>query len=146
MGKMGSNTRVLTGREARREMARRERREAANVPEWKRRQIAARAATVERLTQQGISPKDLKAEYDKGFEAGFKAAAEPITKGCYAAVCLALKELHGFGHKRCMEVLRHIDDQLIYTMDGQELADRVLDEMKLEILMNEPLDRVQEKE
>ena len=145
MGKMGSNVRVLSGRDARREMARRERHDAANVPEWKRRQIAARAATVERLSQQGISPRDLKEEYDKGYEDGFKAAAEPIIKGCYAAVCLALKELHGFGHEQCMAVLRHIDDQLIYTMDGQELAERVLDEMGLEIVMDEPLGRVQEK-
>ena len=145
MGKVnfGKNTRILTGREARREQRRQDAREAQQMPEWKRRQIAARAAAVERLSQQGISPKDLKAEYDKGFEEGFKAAAEPITKGCYAAVCLALKELHGFGKKRCMEVLRHIDEQLIYTMDGQEFADRVMDEMGLEIVFSEALDRVQ---
>lgn len=125
---------------------RRDRRAALDVPEWKKRQIAARAATVERLSQQGISPRDLKKEYDRGFDEGFMAAAEPITKGCYAAVCLALKELHGFGHKRCLEVLRHIDDQLVYTMDGQELADKVLDEMGLEIHFREALDRVQEKD
>jgi len=138
-------TQVLSGREARREQARRDRRAALDIPEWKKREMAARSAAVERLSQQGISPKDLKAEYDRGFDEGFRAAAEPITKGCYAAVCLALKELYGFGSKRCMDVLRHIDEQLIYTMDGQEFADRVLDEMKLEIQFREPMDRIQEK-
>ena len=139
-------SRVLTGREARREAERRERMSAADVPAWKVRQIAARAAATERLSQQGISPKDLKAEYDRGFDEGFMAAAEPITKGCYAAVCLALRELHGFGSKRCMAVLRHIDEHLVYTMDGQEMADRVLDEMGLTIMFKEAIDRVQEKQ
>ena len=143
--KFGSKTRILTGREARREQAKRDRSEFADIPEWRKRQIAVRAAAMERISQQGISPQDLKAEYDKGFEEGFKAAAEPIIKGCYAAVCLALKELHGFGSTRCMKVLKHVDDQLAVTMDGQEYADKVLDEMKLEIRFNEGVDRIQPK-
>lgn len=65
--KLIPKTRVLTGREARREQDRRDRRAALDVPEWKKQKIAARAATVERLSQQGISPKDLRAEFDKGF-------------------------------------------------------------------------------
>lgn len=143
--KFGANKKVITGREAKREQERRNRREAVEIPEWKKKQIALRTATLERISKQGISPQDLKAEYDKGFEEGFRAAAEPITKGCYAAVCLALKELYGFGSGRCMKVLRYIDDQLISTMDGQEFADRVLDEMKLEIRFNEGVDRIQAK-
>ena len=138
-------TRVLTGREARREQARRDRRAALDIPEWKKREIALKTAEMERISRQGISPRDLKAEYDRGFEEGFRAAAEPITKGCYAAVCLALKDLYGFGSKRCMDVLRHIDEQLICTMDGEEFAERVLDEMKLRIVFSEGVDRIQEK-
>lgn len=45
-----------------------------------------------------------------------------------------------------MDVLSHMDNQLICAMDGQEVADRVLDEMKLEILFREGIDRVQMKE
>ena len=133
----------MTGREARRDQERRDKRAINDVPEWKKRQIAARARLVERLSQQGITPEDVKREYDRGFEEGFKAAAEPITKGCYAAVCLALSEIFGFGRVRCRRVLQRIDEKLIYTMDGQEFADEVMAKMKLQIVFDEPMDRVQ---
>ena len=58
-----------------------------------------------RLIKNGITPQDLKAEYDKGWTAGFTKAAEPTIRSCYAAVCLALNDLYGFGSKRCADVL-----------------------------------------
>lgn len=51
----------------------------------------ARQKAIERLSQQGISPADLKAEYDKGFKAGYDMAAGNSIKMAYAAICLALK-------------------------------------------------------
>ena len=139
-------TKILSGREARREQERRERKQAASIPEWKKRQIAAKAALIERLSQNGITPNDLRAEYDKGFNEGFKRASEPIIKGCYAAICLALHDLYGFGAERCKRVLRAVDGHLIYTLTGEELIEQVLNDMDLEIRMDDPIERVADKE
>lgn len=115
------------------------------LPEYVQRKIAARQATMERISQQGISPQDLKRECDKAFDRGFMLAAEPITKGCYAAVVLVLHELFGFGRERCMRVLRALDERLVLTMDGQEYADQVLSDIGVEIDFGEAIDRIVEK-
>ena len=47
------------------------------------------------LVKNGITIKDLEENYNKGYEAGFAVASGPVIKTCYAAVCLALNELHG---------------------------------------------------
>lgn len=132
------------GRKERREQERRERRDAV-LPEYVQRKIAARQATMERISQQGISPQDLKRECDKAFDRGFMLAAEPITKGCYAAVVLVLHELFGFGRERCMRVLRALDERLVLTMDGQEYADQVLSDIGVKIDFGEAIDRIVEK-
>ena len=131
-------------RAQRRRLARLEQRDTLEIPEHKKREIAARLEAVERLSRQGISPQDLKQEYDRGFDEGFMSAAMPITKGCYAAVCLALKELYGFGPKRCLNVLRKIDEKLLYTLDGRELIDQVFEDVGLSINFKEPFDRIEE--
>ncbi len=132
-------------RKERRSAERQQRHQAAQTPDWIKAKLAARAAVMERISQQGISPQDLAREYDKGYKDGFMAAGVPITKGCYAAVCLAVHELFGFGKKRCVDVLRNIDERLIYMMDSQEYADKVLDEIGLEIRWADPMDRIAEK-
>lgn len=63
-----------------------------------------------RLIKNGITPEDLQANYDKGWADGFSKAGEPVIQACYAAVCLALNDLHGFGQKRCADVLNAIDN------------------------------------
>lgn len=131
-------------RAQRRKLARIEQREASAIPEYKKRQLAAKAAVLDRLSKNGITPQDLKAEYDKGFDEGFKRAAEPIIKGIYAGVCLALRELYGFGSKRCKDVLRLIDSKILYTLDGSELIEQVFDDIGLTINFNEPIDRIEE--
>lgn len=107
---------------------------------------AVRQATIDRLMQQGISPDDLKKEYDKGLEAGYDLAATQSIKMVYAAVCLALRKMHGFGKQRCRDVLREIDRTIIFELSSQDLIDRVYEEMGLELVFNDPFDRVQEKE
>lgn len=138
------STQILSGRAARRELARREKREAQLVPDYIRRKVAATEAVRDRLMQNGITPEDLRREYDKGYKDGFLSAGEPVTKGCYAAVALALTECFGFGQKEIAMALQHIDEQLIYTMDGQDVADEVLQKAGIEILFTDPLQRVRE--
>lgn len=131
-------------RAQRRALARIQRREVADLPEYKKREIAAKAALVERLSQNGITPDDLKREYDKGFDEGFRRAAEPVIRSIYAATCLALRELYGFGSKRCMDVLRRLDQKILFTLDGHELVDQVFRDIGLTINFKEPFDRIEE--
>lgn len=97
-----------------------------------------------RLIKNGITVEDLKNEYQKGYTYGFKEAAEPVIRGCYAAICLALNDLHGFGQKRCADVLRALDEHLTMTLTSKEAIDEVYERMGLRIDFKEPFDRVQE--
>lgn len=140
-------TKVLTGRDARRYKERDERRAIAEIPEWKRREIAARAAVTARMSVNGITPDDLRKAEDKayktGFDEGFKSASENIVRGIYAGICLALNDLHGFGKKRCCDVLKAVDDLIIYQLDSEESINEVFDRMGLRINFNDPLDRIE---
>lgn len=97
----------------------------------------------EKLFRNGITIKDLEANYAKGFDAGFAAASEPIVRTLYAAVCLTLNELHGFGRERCMKVLQVLDNHLLTTLASDEAIDEVYKRMKLEINFAEPFDRIE---
>lgn len=98
------------------------------------------------LCKNGITPKDLKSEYDKGFEAGFMAGGNPVLKTCYAAMCLALNDLYGFGHKRCLDVLRAAEEHILETLSSQEAIEEVYNRMKLKIDFKDPFDRIVELE
>ena len=82
--------------------------------------------------------------YGKGYDKGFKDSAEPVVRGCFAAVCLALNDLHGFGQKRCMDVLNAVDEHMTMTLTSDEAIDEVWDRMKLKLVFSEAFDRVQE--
>ena len=137
---------IELNRAQRRQLERVKKREAADLPEYKKREMRARAAVLERLSKNGITPEDLKKEYDKGFDEGFRRAAEPIICSVYAAICLALHELHGFGPKRCKDVLRQLDSKILYTLDGSELVQQVMDDVGLAINFKEPFDRIEDRE
>ena len=97
-----------------------------------------------RFVQQGISPDDLIEEYRKGYNAGWRDAGDPIVKGCYAAICLALNEMHGFGCKRCKDVLNKVDEILLYTLTSDEAIQSVWDKIGLKLTFSETFDRVSE--
>lgn len=99
---------------------------------------------MKKLLQNGITPEDLQKEYQKGFEAGFSQAAKPVMRTCYAAVCLALNDLHRFHRKRCADVLRRLDWHVTNSLASQEAIDEVYKRMGLSIDFDDPFERVQE--
>lgn len=101
---------------------------------------------IERVCQDGITIDDLKRNYDDGFMAGYKLAGEDTIKACYAALCLALHEIHGFGEKRCYRVLCAADNALCYRLTGDELIQDVFNKIGLRINFNDPFERIQEVE
>lgn len=108
--------------------------------EYFRRKVTA----LNNLQRNGITAKDLKANYDKGWEDGFKKAAEPVIQACYAAICLALNDLHGFGQKRCADVLNAVDNHMTMSLTSIEAIEEVYRRMRLRINFSETFDRVQE--
>ena len=99
----------------------------------------------ERIEKNGITIKDLEANYQKGYSAGFNAAAEPTYRTMLAAFCLALHEVYGFGEKRILKALQAADEKFVYSLTDMELVQEVFDKTGLEILFGETFDRVRAK-
>ena len=99
------------------------------------------------LVKNGITIKDLEENYNKGYEAGFAVASGPVIKTCYAAVCLALNELHGFGMKRCKDVLNLVDEKILFSLTSMESIEEVWQKIGWQIDFNEVVsDRITERE
>ena len=154
--KFRPKTRVLSGREARRYGARereREQRRADAERFWQltpeeRAQRMADNEACQRIQTIGITLEDVKRAEERSYAQGMQAGIENTMKTCYAAICLALNELHGFGTKRCKDVLNAVDEKVCMTLVSDDAIQEVFDRMKLEIRFNAgPLEeRVEEVE
>ena len=154
--KFRQKTRVLSGREARRYGEREREREQRKAdaerfwqlpPEERARRLAD-SELAQRIQKNGITLEDVKRAEDKSYAMGMQAGIENTMKTCYAAICLALNELHGFGTKRCKEVLNAVDEKVVMTLVSEDAIQEVFDRMKLVIRFNAgPLEeRVEETE
>ena len=145
-----------SAREIRRMMERRDRkeqdaqkmREFWALPESERNKLLKDNAAVKRIQQNGITMKDLNDEFDKGFNQGYRNGADNAIMTCYAGICLVLKDLHGFGKKRCVDVLRALDERILYSLTGIEAVEDVFKTMGITLHFEEtfPEDRVAETE
>ena len=98
---------------------------------------------IRKFEQNGITMKDLEKEYYKGFDAGRDSA----TRTCYAAVCLAARDLLGFGSKRAYKLLCAMDMHVCDTLSSVEAINKVLDEMGITIRFHgDPFSHVEQKE
>ena len=154
--KFRQKTRVLSGREARR-YGERERDRAERMADverfWQlppevRAQRMADNAAFQRIQKNGITLEDVKRAEEKSYAQGVQAGIENTMKTCYAAICLALNELHGFGTKRCKDVLNAVDEKVVMALTSDEAVDEVYRRMGLVIRFNAgPLEeRVEERD
>ena len=101
---------------------------------------------IDALMQQGISPQQLKANYDLGFKNGYHdgycCGTLTMRKTIYAAMSLALHELHGFGEERLIKVLKLVDEKLYYCLDCQDLVDELFAKTGLELELSETIDEL----
>lgn len=97
------------------------------------------------LIQNGITPEDVKRSYREGFVDGAKESTMPMFKAVYAALCLALHEIHGFGAKRCMDVLAEVQERLLWALGHEELIDDVFRDIGLTIRFEDEWPVVEEK-
>jgi len=154
--KFRPKTRILSGREARR-YGERERDRAERLADverfWQlppevRAQRMADNAAFQRIQKNGITLEDVKRAEEKSYAQGVQAGIENTMKTCYAAICLALNELHGFGTKRCKDVLNAVDEKVVMALTSDEAVDEVYRRMGLVIRFDAgPLEeRVEERD
>ena len=94
------------------------------------------------LLKNGITPKHLEEQYARGRDDGI----ETTFKTVYAAACLVLHELEGYGAKRCKRFLQRLDDTVINAFTSAETIDEVWQKIGLELEFRESFDRIQEVE
>lgn len=150
---MYQKTRVISGREARRRTARREAAEQrladkeariarlnAMTPE-ERARVIGENQRIKDIERNGITLEHMmqaeKDAYARGIEDGKAGTFET----CFAAICLALHDLHGFGSKRCKDVLNAVYDRMTMALNSADAIQQVYDQMGLEIKFRaSPLD------
>ena len=97
------------------------------------------------IEHNGISAQDLDDAWEAGRQHGFKQAAEPIIKCCYAGVILALHDEFGFGENRCFRAIKAVDEKIIWALNHSELCDEVMEKTGLQLDLDEPFSRVIKK-
>jgi len=85
------------------------------------------------MVKNGITPKDLDKAYEDGRKAALMDCGAPILRGAYAAMCIAANELHGFGTKRCFDLLMKVDDIITNALTSRELIDDALVKTGIEL-------------
>ena len=146
---------VMSSREIRRsnerEKQRQERKDAVeaywNLPEEERRRRAENSKYISNMERNGITIEDVNRAANEGYQQGIALATEATMKSCYAAMCLALHELHGFGSKRCMAMLNAVDEKVVYALTSEELIEQVFKDLEIEINFHEemPGERISER-
>lgn len=102
---------------------------------------------IEALVKNGITPKDLEKNFADGYDEGYKDASTQAVKTVYAAVCLALHDKpYGFERERCADVLRAVENHVLYSLSSEEAIEEVYKRMKLQLDFGEPFDRIIELE
>lgn len=115
-------------------MNRKQRRAAKKAaPKKKGFHTLTREQRLQNLVKNGITPQDLEKAYEDGLRQGLMESGLPLIRSFYAALCLALQELHGFGPKRCYDVLARTDHHITDSICSADLVDEVLDKLGLEI-------------
>ena len=84
--------------------------------------------------------------YEEGREEGFKQSAMTTIQRTYGAILCAAHELFGFGQERGIRLLNRMHEVLVEMLTDEELAQRVLDEVGVEIDWGQPIDLAQPKE
>ena len=101
---------------------------------------------IKALLKNGITPDDLKKTFDDGWQQDWLAGAESMLKTSYAAFIRAIRKHHHFGRKRCAQVLRTTDEQVMTSLGHEELIEAVWQEIGLRLNFESTFDRIEEVE
>ena len=141
MGKVKFGRNTLSARQIRRmgerERTREQRQQAIQAfwnlsPEERQRRIADQAA-FERIQKNGITVEDMYNAETEAYSQGVQAGKDATVRTCFAAICMTLHEMYGFGKDRCSKVLNDVYDKLTMALTSEEAIQEVYDTMGLEI-------------
>ena len=104
-----------------------------------------KAEQVRRLTQNGITQKDLDDCYDKGHAEGFKSGTDRTLKTVYAGIVLEMLDA-GNSREEAISFLKGVDERLIRSIDAGEDIEEVFDKTGVKLMLKEDFERVREVE
>ena len=115
-------------RAQRRKEERQQRRAIAELPEWKKAELARKQAVRERLMKNGLTTQDIQDAYEKGRK---DATAEYVDKLLpfqqkffYSAAAIAAHDLFGFGKDRAMRLLDRIQEIMCEEISTGDIIQR----------------------
>lgn len=100
---------------------------------------------VRRLSQNGITQKDLDETYEKGHNDGFKAGTDKTLRTVYAGVVLEMLDA-GNSKEDAISFLRNLDNRLITSIDAGEDIEEVFNRTGVRLMLKEDFERVREVE
>lgn len=132
---------TMTNRELRRMAERNVRKEQRQksvaafwaLPPEERAQMMRDNEAFQRISRNGITLEDMHRAETEAYAKGIQEGKDATVRTCFAAICLTLHEMHGFGKDRCARVLNDVYDRLCYALNSQEAIDEVYSTMGLEI-------------
>lgn len=141
MGKVKFGRNTLSSRQIRRmgeREATREKRQQAIEAFWKltpeeRQRRFADMEAVNRIQRNGITIEDMYNAENDAYAKGIKVGKEATVRTCFAAICMTLHELYGFGKDRCSKVLNDVYDKLTMALTSEDAIQEVYDTIGLEI-------------
>ena len=77
------------------------------------------------MCRNGITPKDVDDAYAKGRKDALHEVSDYCMKDCYAGFVLAAHEVFGFGHDRCLRLLRAADERITNSLASDEAIEEV---------------------
>ena len=115
-------------RAQRRKEERQQRRAIAELPEWKKAELARKTALANRLAQNGITAKDLADEYERGKKDATTEYVDKLLpyqqKFFYSAAAIAAHDLFGFGKDRAMRLLDRIQEIMCEEISTGDIIQR----------------------
>lgn len=100
------------------------------APKWKKMGVDQR---INAMVKNGITPKDVDDAYARGKKDALHTVSNFVMKDCYAAFLMAAHEVFGFGHQRCMRLLRAADDRICNSLASDEAIQEVFDTVGVKI-------------
>lgn len=90
------------------------------------------------MCKNGITPKDVDDAYAKGRSDAIHDVSDYCMKDCYAGFILAAHEVFGFGHDRCIRLLRAADERICNSLASEEAIDEVFEKVGVRINFYSP--------
>jgi hypothetical protein len=109
--------------------------EKKNRPKWQKLTSDQR---INAMCKNGITPRDVDDAYAQGRKDAIDHVSEYVMKDCYAAFLLAAHEVYGFGHKRCLRLLRAADDRICNSLASDEAVAEVFKTLGVRISFLDP--------